>query len=228
VKSTWTPLATLSAEDSSRLIKKLLAENPNCRLPCWWGITPGQTKQEEAAQMMGAFTTIDRSYDDVLNIKYNTSPGISSGFTLFFSNWIVWMIRIHPESTRYNFQIDQLLKNYGKPNEVLIWTMASAPFHPIPFVLVLDYTRYQFKAIFDLTVEKEGDFLRSCPTSVGPWLYMWDPNDPTSLNWIEENAYGLDRTKLKQIEDVTDMNIEEFQSTFINPGACIMTHKDNW
>jgi len=227
-KSTWTPLATLSKADSARLIKKLLVENPDCHLPCWWGIIPGLTKEKEATQFLESFTTLGNSYGNSFTFEYSTLSGVSSGFTLFIRNSMVWLTRIHPESTRYNYQVDQLLKNYGEPNEVLIWTMASAPFQPIPFILVLDYHQYQFKAIFDLTVEKEGDFLKSCPKSVGPWLYIWDLNDPTSLDWIEENAYGVDRIDLKRIEDVTSMNIKDFKSTFINPGACITTPIVNW
>jgi hypothetical protein len=40
------------------LYYELLENNAGCRLPCWWGIIPGQTKGIEAQRFLETFTLV--------------------------------------------------------------------------------------------------------------------------------------------------------------------------
>jgi hypothetical protein len=41
--ATWTPLPTLAPAEAQARFKEWLAGSPECRLPCWAGITLGET-----------------------------------------------------------------------------------------------------------------------------------------------------------------------------------------
>ena len=63
--STLTPLPTLSQRDAHDLIQALLQNNGGCRLPCWWGITPGQTDWNTARQFLDTFVIdIKQSWEE--------------------------------------------------------------------------------------------------------------------------------------------------------------------
>lgn len=49
-----TPLPT---EQVQAWIKEQMKTNPSCRLPCWWGITPGKTTWIEAQAFLAPYAT---------------------------------------------------------------------------------------------------------------------------------------------------------------------------
>ncbi|MBL8092370.1 MAG: hypothetical protein JNJ43_18700, partial [Anaerolineales bacterium] len=51
LKPTLTLVATLSLENQLEIFTRLLEEDGECKLPCWWGIIPSQTTREEAVKI---------------------------------------------------------------------------------------------------------------------------------------------------------------------------------
>jgi hypothetical protein len=51
------PVNTMTSEEQKGFVKEFLADNGDCRLPCWWNITPVQTWEdaEKAIQGFGGF-----------------------------------------------------------------------------------------------------------------------------------------------------------------------------
>ena len=47
---TWTP--TLSSEQQMTQVSDLLTNNGGCKLPCWWGIMPGETSWANAENIL--------------------------------------------------------------------------------------------------------------------------------------------------------------------------------
>src|SRR5688572_13990138 len=43
---------TMTTDEAKRLVRDLLENNAGCKLPCWWGITPGKTTWSEARQIL--------------------------------------------------------------------------------------------------------------------------------------------------------------------------------
>ncbi len=56
--NTDTPVSTFSPTEASARLQDLLKTNAGCRLPCWWGITPGKTTWDEAEEYLKTFTTL--------------------------------------------------------------------------------------------------------------------------------------------------------------------------
>ena len=45
----------LSREEAKPRIIEMLQTNAGCRLPCWWGITPGKTRWEEVHALLSPY-----------------------------------------------------------------------------------------------------------------------------------------------------------------------------
>lgn len=58
---TRTMVPTLSAGDSRRRLLNLLANNDGCRLPCLWGISPGESSFEEAQAILTPLSSLSHS-----------------------------------------------------------------------------------------------------------------------------------------------------------------------
>ena len=56
--STPTAIPTLSIEDAHARLLELLADNGGCRLPCLWGIMPGETTYQEGQVLLAPFAGI--------------------------------------------------------------------------------------------------------------------------------------------------------------------------
>jgi hypothetical protein len=41
---TWTPLPAVPPATADAIVEDLLKNNAGCRLPCWWGVVPGETQ----------------------------------------------------------------------------------------------------------------------------------------------------------------------------------------
>lgn len=66
-------LQTLSPSAENMLLRDLLFHNAGCELPCWWGITPGQTPAQEALSLFSSYSrsiTIFDWEDDIWGTRY--------------------------------------------------------------------------------------------------------------------------------------------------------------
>ena len=48
----WTPTISSTNVEGQKLVQELLENNGGCKLPCWWGFTPGKTTWVEARQIL--------------------------------------------------------------------------------------------------------------------------------------------------------------------------------
>ena len=56
--NTFTSIPTLSPEDAHTRLRALLNDSTSCRLPCWLGITPGQSTWQDANEQLALFSGI--------------------------------------------------------------------------------------------------------------------------------------------------------------------------
>lgn len=54
-RPTVTPHSTLTADKEGELLSTLLLTNASCELPCWWGIQPGVTTEQQARELVEAY-----------------------------------------------------------------------------------------------------------------------------------------------------------------------------
>lgn len=130
---TLTPFPKLSREDAHALVHNLLETNGGCRLPCWWGIVPGLTDWKTARHFLETFVLeIEQGgegqiikdnipiYSTNFSIRYESDNGIKSGFLIDIENSIISGVVTGWDPNQKNFQIHQLLADYGQPAEVYI------------------------------------------------------------------------------------------------------------
>ena len=125
-ESTMSPRNTLSVSEKEERVSELIRTNRGCKLPCWWGITPGVTKGSEAISFLEEFTDLSSSGNvyrstgytfeyDYENQKYHLDLYIDKTDNIS-------MILVH------NFySISDTLNILGAPSEV--WFKTDVPLY---------------------------------------------------------------------------------------------------
>lgn len=145
--TTVTPMATLTVDTEQALVLELLNSNAGCRLPCWWGITPGRTTWEAANAYFASLGKTPGLYQGESFTNYSVQFGVPEhdmkvGEVFNVSNGLVDLISVsskvvhngevvfEDEQQRadwHRYMLPELLATYGQPTEVYIWTMQAAP-----------------------------------------------------------------------------------------------------
>jgi hypothetical protein len=213
---TWTSKPTLPPDEAQALVMDLIATNGGCRLPCWWGITPGETTWEEARTFLETFATqILTLSKDVYGVTYNNLPESVSrgavGATITVDNGTVQSIR-----SDINFPLSETLETYGQPSEVWIKVDPQSINPEAPFTIVLFYPEQGILAGYQGTAKK-GTILRFCPEKIIDYTlwFLWDP----SLDLIFAGAANevLINRPFFNLEDKTNMDFKTFYDTYKDP-----------
>lgn len=241
---TWTPLPTLSSAKALGVVEDLLRNNAGCRLPCWWGITPGETAWETARHFLASFvvsfgqgesgeiTEAGVTYLATGYSAYYKIPGEPfDGATIYsLRNGLIDNIWVTPaRGTDRSYQLHQMLIDYGEPTEVWLQTTLNVPVSPLPFRVFLYYPQKGILAYYEYKVtRKVGDQLWGCPEPIGPQLWLWSPERPLTIDDIQ--PIGPDARQLQPLEDATGMDIATFYQTFkeSNTSSCLITPVEFW
>ena len=243
---TWTPLPTLTEQQSMEMVNDLLANNAGCQLPCWWGITPGETQWTDAVHFFNSFARVNLEFESSrlengvwypyarYKVQYNITSPLSGGLIIGTENGIVSWIDVDISTSHFGFQLHQILAKYGKPDLVSIWTMEDAPFRPLPFVLVLYYQDLNTLAVYYFDAALKNDVLISCPSSNSDSrLYLQPVEEILESDEIRSMALGApppygEPPQLRPVDEVTKMDIEAFWMRFQDANACIETPANLW
>jgi len=240
--ATWTPLPTLLPTEAQALVLDLLQNNAGCRLPCWWGFTPGKTTWEAARQFLASFATrIGQGGSGQVTengVTYHTT-----NYSVFYEvlgeperdetnyslkNEIIDVIQVGSGGTVLSYQLHLVLAAYGMPTEILLKTYTNSPENYLPFRLVLFYPQQGILAYYEYEAHKIGDQMRSCPQPLGPRLWLWSPEQETIQ--IADVDPPDTNQPLRPLEEVTEMDLQTFYQTFKNPnsGVCLETPVELW
>jgi len=155
---TQSTVAPLAKEAENALLTEMLKHNGGCDLPCWWGITPGETRWADAEAQFLAYgknvvhleenqslwgtdhaTTLfwrrdPYPYDYIVAHHFSEKDGLVSLISIqgHTSGWPT-QIRPVPQHFTQNWQrytLAQVLQRYGKPSEILLhyWRDMIAPY----------------------------------------------------------------------------------------------------
>lgn len=244
---TMTYMPPLPQDEAQAKIIELLRDNGGCRLPCFWGLTPGISSVQSANALLyslfaaredGSSTTIRE--DDLI-----VEPGVMvMPYKNFGKQDIVQFIRVgfsvhedreYYESFPYAFDspfysqyfeyytLASLLSNYGKPANVYI-NFEADPGSPYEYYLFLDYTESGWVAMLTMPLRREEEVLISCPTQSFLQLWLWSPDDMESAR-----EFGFaDGTPSKPIEEATSISLDEFYLRYKDPTytQCLETPAD--
>jgi hypothetical protein len=242
-----TYMPPLPQDEAQAKIVELLRDNGGCRLPCFWGLTPGISSVQSANTLLhslfadredGSSTTI-REGDLIVEPGVWIMPYknigeqdivrfISVGFSVredvefYVSFPYAFDSPLYSQYFEY-YTLASLLSNYGKPANVYI-NFEADPGSPYEYYLFLDYTEFGWVAMLTMPLRKEGEVLISCPTQSFLRLKLWSLDDMESAR-----EFGFaDGTTAKSIEEATSISLDEFYLRYKDPTytQCLETTAD--
>ena len=243
VLPTLTPLPTLSPDQAKKKVQTLLREKAGCRFPCWWGITPGKTTWPEAGQFLSSFTEVtphpqfDKNDAPSEFVTYYVTYPLENkygygGFRVSVKKNQILVISVGRDSTIYDLHLQDILSDYGPPNQIFLRTFEHVQGNDFPLTLVLYYSKQNFLAMYELIAHEEYEELVSCPSNESPALDFWSADEVVTEQRVQDWTLGVDPfIPLKPLEQVTDLNITTFTENFSLNSAeknCIRTRKEFW
>jgi hypothetical protein len=235
---TWTPLPTLPPDEAQALVIELLDTNAGCRLPCWWGITPGVTTLDEALHILSPFTSLlsirafDQYHRATFRIPFPEEAG-TINHTYYVKNNIVEEIEVYNWNYATHTYLPEFLRTYGQPEEVWVRTAHPDVREVGPFELALFYPSQGI--LMDTPGGGgggiEGDIIRNCLRDMNwPFLFLWSPEIEITFTEAEEKYLDPDMGYFLPIYDATGMTVAEFYENFKDPNttACLETPLDLW
>lgn len=149
---TTTPVPTLSPEQEGAFLSLLLGNNGDCELPCWWGVTPGQTGSQEARDLFASQGIDDWviSHDEnyaLMGLGYPKS-GSSSYFRdviirFEMENNLIQYIGVEGNYRRelnsqllqdwYSYSPSEILKRFDIPSYIELVEVENSPYYRLTF-----------------------------------------------------------------------------------------------
>jgi hypothetical protein len=201
--------------------------NGGCRLPCWWGLTPGITTWDEARQFLEQFSSIEKA-----SFNISTQPGAtpyvvyfpspfgdhSDGALITVFDNIIQTIRIEPETAQLAFTLDQLLSDYGVPTSVLLRQTTVYDVNYIPYTVVLLYQDNRFLAIFHFSAPRWDNPVKLC-LDYGPIIDIWSPAEAWTPAWIQQAIEYDNQRPFMTIDKAAGFDAASFHQRFKNPNS---------
>ncbi len=243
VLPTRTPQPTLDSLEAEKTVVEYLQSNGGCKLPCWWGISPGETTLEEAEILLESIGQVKKSDEgNSLGYQYQV-PNYPEGFfilsNLYSEQGKVKEIFVYANGTGESFSLSKLLTNYGKPDDVLLQVDQEVPCGYPRFIMLIVYKNQGIIAEFEAIKRKDGQYLRGCfidrsDYASGPSLWLFDVGDPQKI--VQSSIYSHMKTDkvpmqppVLSIEQATGMDIETFYQKYKDPSNyCIFTPSILW
>jgi hypothetical protein len=244
-------ISTPPGSEIERQVLWLYETNNGCQLPCWWGITPGQTEWSVAEEFFQRFD--EDIYETFLTsglVYYGVSiplpkevffvdhaelgvlvrDGIVEGFETNVS--------IGDTPPRYlgQYTISTFLTKYGGPTEVWLSAYSSPPGGGagsegvLPFSVVVFYPEQGIVASYSNNGVRQGDFVQGCPQeNPVSYLVLMPPDINQTFKQAAGASSAFNREYLS-LEEATGMDVATFYETFKNPDntTCLETSANLW
>ena len=216
-----------------------LEDNTGCMLPCWWGITPGKSNwNEEEPFIKSIFSEIwygeEHGYSGVYEVEYTLANYDELGIIYFQTEGnIISHIFVTKTGTEISYQLNQLLAEYGSPEEVWIQGWLYNDDRIPHYAILVMYpskgimARYQGDAILAPDFE-----MLLCPGTQGAELNLWDPGREDAKEFaqslIEQQNHRWLAPPFISLEEATGIDLEDFYEEMLDPEGCILTPQKIW
>jgi len=247
-----TPAPTLTADEEQVLVLDLLQDNGGCRLPCWWGFTPGETLWQTAEAFFtlygkrvfeyknppltiySIFFYISRHDLQQLNQDYIVEDSIVNTINVHAvpptrgDEFVYGDAQFAKDWERY--MLSQMLSAYGQPSQIFLGVYIAPT---MPFDLLLFYPEKGILVRYTAPAERVDSIFRMCPYRTDITLWLWPPERDMSLEYIANVGgfpMGDDMSYFQSLAEATGMSAEQFYQTFAQPGnqTCLETPADMW
>lgn len=124
---TLIPLSPLTGEEALIFIARMQETNGDCELPCWWGITPGETTEQVAKGILSPLTNFKGLRSDIgfhLESYSDIDVSLYTGDENRIAEiWVISSIRDSDQSARYHpswqrYFVDEMFARLGMPSQV--------------------------------------------------------------------------------------------------------------
>lgn len=230
------PATTLSADEAQTRVLALLKDNGGCRLPCWWGTTPGSTKWQEVESLLQPLSrkiySARGAHEVWIPAPYQ--PPSAWPLRLIYRTNDSLITKIDVELTsEFSFGLSEILSAYGVPSEVWLSTYAQAR-EDLPFHILLVYFEEGFAIEYGAAATEAEDVVVGCPLQderQTPFLFLWEPGDISTTEGVlrESSLYDAEQRYLP-LSEATSVNVEDFYEAFRrgDNSQCLETPMEIW
>jgi hypothetical protein len=241
-------MPTLVLDERKELLLYLLQTNNNCQLPCWWGISIGETKIRDSLEIFSKLTEeISSNYPSpltdgtttvkILLTELNDFKGLIKQ-DLIVNEEIITTIRISFDSVSdslvHPFQPDYIFSTLGEPNEVWIQSYYSTPEGKFPVKISLIYLDKGIVFFYGLDGKLVEDSIEACFDTQNSFLIglsnnvyeLEFPEVMLKLLFIPVSA----SEEFYDLETATSLSVTHFIELFNDKkkDVCIRTLRELW
>lgn len=243
--------SSLSEGSQRNVLFNLLHDDKLCDLPCWFGITPGETSADGVEKQLSALGFTYYKYinsDGSINYydELVTQGSVYNNFNYSINNNLVDYIGIRVEGyndpegfhKHWNFYSPEvLIPTYGPPDRVrIIISKPPIPHNRVRYTLYVFYDNLGIFVIYNgigLYHYQENEKLyKICPKWAEPTietfmhLYLQSPkNERPLVLLLNYSIWGS-----KPLEDATNYDVNKLYTLLSTPGAevCFESPIDIW
>ena len=228
-------LTPLPPSQILEIVMNLFETNGGCNLPCWWGITPGQTTWEQAYKILEPLA--DRINFSSNSIQVNIpvgdafdSPYVIQQYTVD-ENQVITMISAHPPE-QFPFLVTDIVAQYGLPDEIVLegwYPLADG----VTSYSAL-YEKQGFRIGYYAKINVGDEILEVCPyKNNGELITSWDVESHSYLDWFRGIARAWENPDLMLnsnvfLSDVTSLSVGDFINLYQQPNRCFDTPGSIW
>ena len=239
---TMTYMPALPTSEAIEKAIRLLQSNGGCKLPCFWGFTPGITTSQEIVSKMYEFHDIGgmggvKIPNEDLTVVIDVGTSLSENPDGSFRRLSV-VYYVYGETARYTNKEDPFYKDgfypslptilslYGMPQGVYVFIdLGAAQGLEDIFLLFLDYSDYGWRVMYQMPAICSENECYGCPVNASVIINSWEPGD---VKMAEEYGFADGTGITAPIEEATNWTLNNFYESFSNSSfdSCIITYKD--
>jgi hypothetical protein len=233
------PWLTLTRTETQTLKSFSTDAIGECRLPCWWGITPGVTTWEETLTNLKNKKSQMIETEEHYNATESKLPN-ELGYVWVYRrddgkvNWID--ISSKPLG---GIQYYDLLTEYGQPSDIYLFTYHNFQTRPPwlglgerPAYVILYYADKGILANYEFfgKVDDAQNVITVCPTPTSQELELSPEGTNLSFDEIKSFVMGISDFPMLNIEDSSNINNHDFYTKYKNKNdaGCFETPASLW
>ena len=248
VQPTMTYVPRLPERDLEAVVLKKLSDNGGCRLPCFWGLTPGETEVQtflSARHAWGGSSISlprDGTWLEISMIEGSPNPGSETLRRLEVSMIAyretetqkkrVYDTSFYTQVFEY-YTLPRLLATYGPPTDAYILLDLGIEGMGLGidlFLLALDYTENGWVTVLEMPLIWEDETRQvamGCPTQAFTRLQLWSPDDS---EMAREYGYADGHGLALSIRESSTMTMEAFYDQFADSAnsTCLEVPMDEY
>lgn len=204
----------------------------DCKLPCWWGITPGKTTLAEARELFAPYGYLFY-FDDYINENKSGISYISVSFLAptpmddppsgrfgFDPEGVIQKIEIRDKAVKFNgFTPTYLLSEFGEPDQIYLQPIRL---DQVPNQMFVFYESQSLLAEYGLLIQEDSH--QACFLDCID-LHSWGDGVNLTLENVKQkyNLYGRPTW-----QEITDDSFAQVFATWRGSDNCFTISADAW